>query len=122
MVCNILVKICKDQQQLEHAVALIRIRISSAILEIFHDCERIGKQPFQIVRVQLLAPMCALERLISAQKGFIKKTVQTELLTRESRWERIRTPGPAALYVDCGCHDSPRDLEATFLRSTCRRD
>jgi hypothetical protein len=85
MVRNILVKICKDQQQLEHAVALIRIRVSCAILEILHDRERIGEQPFQIVRFQLLAPMRALERLVCAQKSLIKKMVQTKLLARESR-------------------------------------
>ena len=85
MVRNILVKICKDQQQLEHAVALIRIRVSCAILEILHDRERIGEQPFQIVRFQLLAPMRALKRLVCAQKSLIKKMVQTILLARESR-------------------------------------
>jgi hypothetical protein len=122
MVRDILVKICKDQQQLEHAVALIRIRVSGAFLEILHDCERIGEQPFQIVRVQLLASMRAFERLVCAQKSLIKKMVQTKLLTRESRWERIRTSEPAAPDMDSGCHDSPRDLEATFLRGTCRRD
>jgi len=78
MVGNILVKICKDQQQLKHAVALIRIRVSRPILEILHDRERIREQPFQIVRVQLLASMRALERLICARKSFIEKMVQTK--------------------------------------------
>lgn len=122
MVRNVLVKICKDQQQLEHAVALIRIRFSCALFEVFHDRERIGEQPFQIVRVQLFALVRAFKRLIGAQKSFVKKMVQAKLLARESLRKCIRTPGPAAPYVDGGSHDSPRDLETIFLRGTCRRD
>lgn len=42
MMRHVLVQIREDQQQLEHTIALLRIRIRRAFLEIPHDGERVG--------------------------------------------------------------------------------
>lgn len=47
MMRYVLMQVCEDQQQLEHAVALLGIRICSAFLEIPHNGKRIGEKPFQ---------------------------------------------------------------------------
>src|SRR5271167_4360817 len=119
MVRHILVQVRQDQQQFEHAVTLIRIRVARILLQVFHDCEGIRKQPFQIVRVKLFALMRAFERFIRAKKSLVEKMIQAKLLTRKPHWKWAYTPGPATPCVDNGCHDSPRDLETMLLRGAC---
>jgi hypothetical protein len=84
MMRDILVKICKDQQQLEHPVALTRIWISCALFKILHNCQRIREQPLQILRLQLLPLVCSFERFICADKRLVKKMVQAKSLSSES--------------------------------------
>jgi hypothetical protein len=120
MVRNVFVKIRKDQQQFEHTVTLIRIRCSCAVFEVLDDRECIREQPFQIVRIELFAPVSTFESFICAEKSFVEKMVQAKLFAREPLRKRFRTPGPAASYMDGGSHDSPRDLESSFLRGACR--
>jgi hypothetical protein len=122
MVRNVLVKIRKDQQKLEHPVALLRIWISRALFQILYDRQRIGEQPLQIAWVQLLALVRSFQRFICAEKCFVEKMVQAKSLARESLRKIVCTPWPAALCVDSDRHDSPRGLGTILHRGTCRRD
>lgn len=79
MVGDVFVEVCQNQQQLEHPVALIRIRFGGAFFEIFHDCQRIREQPFQVARIHGAALAAAIESLIGAQERFVKKMIETQL-------------------------------------------
>lgn len=79
MVSDVFVEVRQNQQQLKHPIALIRIRLGGAFLEIFHDCQRIRKQPFQIARIHGAALAAAIESAISPYECFVKKVIETQL-------------------------------------------
>ena len=81
MVRDIFVEIREDQQQLEHAIALFRLRLVGALFQIFHRRERIGKQPFQAVFRQQGAFTATRESLIGAQERFVEKMIEAKLRT-----------------------------------------
>jgi hypothetical protein len=78
MVRHVLVKIRENQQELEHAVALVRLRFVGAFFEIFDRGERIGEQPFQAVFRQRGAFTAARQSLVRAQECFVKKVVKAK--------------------------------------------
>jgi hypothetical protein len=122
MVRNVLVKIGQDQKQFEHAVPLFGIWVSCALLQVFHDGQRIGEQPFKVARVQCFALAGAIQRFIRAQECFVKEMVQAKPFGGQSLGQWIDTPCPAAPSRTGGCHFSPRGLVRRNLRGVCSRD
>lgn len=84
MVRYILVKIGEDQHEIEHAVCPVRAGIGRAKLEIPHNCQGVGEQPLQFVRIQFIATMRAFKRLIRTNKRLTEEVVQTKLFACES--------------------------------------
>jgi hypothetical protein len=81
---DVFVKVSEDQEQLEHPVALLRIRFRCAFLEIVHDCERIREEPLETFRVDGLARATALERSVRPDEGLVEKVVEAKLFGGES--------------------------------------
>jgi hypothetical protein len=84
VVRDVFVKIRQDQQQFEHAVALLRVGLFGAFLEVVDDQERVGEQPFEGFGVNGAPALAALHGLVCAEKGFVEKVVETKLLCGES--------------------------------------
>jgi hypothetical protein len=85
MMSDVLVEIGKSEKQLEHAVALVGIWISRALLEALHDCEGIGEEPFETLWIAGHAAMAFVESQIRAKERLVKEMIETKLLGRESR-------------------------------------
>lgn len=112
MVRHVFVQIREDQQQFEHPVALLGIRILRAFFEIFHNCERISQKPLKAFRINRDASAAAIERLIRALERFVHEMVETKLLAGERLRNRLGTLGPLASYRSFGIHHTPRTLGA----------
>jgi len=92
MVSHILVKVGEHQQQFEHPVPVLRLRIARFLFQVLDDCERVGEEPFDIRGIHRAPLAAAAESLVGAKKGVVQKMLEAELLVRESCWNRIRTP------------------------------
>ena len=89
MMGDVFVEVRQNQQQLEHPVALIRIRLGGAFFEIFHNRQRIRKQPFQVARIHGAALAAAIEGAIGPQERFVKKVIETQSFGGQSCGNRI---------------------------------
>jgi hypothetical protein len=78
---HILVQIREDQQQLEHSIALVFAALGRLDIQIVHDRQRIGEQPFETDGVNGLAGATPLERLIGPFVRFVEKMIQAKLLS-----------------------------------------
>ena len=78
MVGDVFVEVRQNQQQFEHPVALTRIGHSRAFFEVFHNRQRICKQPFQVARIHGAALAAAIERVVSAQERFVEKMIEAQ--------------------------------------------
>jgi len=83
MVRHVLMEVRKNQQQLEHAVALLGIRIRRAFLEILHNSKRIGEKPFEAFRVHRQSAAAAIQREVRSLERLIHKMIQAKLLAGE---------------------------------------
>jgi hypothetical protein len=83
MVRDVFVQVREHQQQVQHALPLFQIGFSHFLFEVFDDGERIRQQPFEIPGRQGAAFAAANERVVCANKRFIKKMVKAKLLVRE---------------------------------------
>ena len=73
MVRGIFVQIRQAQQKLQHAVALFRVRLGRAFLEIRDDREGVRKEPFDDLRIDRAAFAESLHDLIGAEKASSRK-------------------------------------------------
>jgi hypothetical protein len=111
---NIFMEICQDQEELEHAVALLGIRRIRALFEILDDGQRIGEKPLKVCRLHGNAAAATIERLIGAHERLIEEVIKAELFPCESDWDRAGTPRMAAPFWTGGCHDPPHGSEVTI--------
>lgn len=88
MVCHILLEVRENQQQFQHTVALIRVRLVRAFLQIFYHRKRIGKQPIQAAGIERAPLPAALQRVVRANKRLVKKVIQAELLAGKTSGDR----------------------------------
>jgi hypothetical protein len=116
MVRDVLVEVREDQQQLEHAIALFWLRLVSALFQILHCRERIGKQPFQILFGQRDSFTATLESLIGAQERFVEKMIQAECGAAQRRRCKLRAPRTGAVVGYSGFHRTPLILERLLPR------
>jgi hypothetical protein len=116
MVRNIFVEIREDQQQLEHAITLVWLRLVSAIFQIFDRCERVREQPFQTFLGQWGPFTATLESLIGAQERFVEKMIQAEFRAAERGRRGLRAPGTDAVDGYSGSHRTPLILERLLPR------
>lgn len=108
----VLVQVGEDQQQFEHAVALLRVRYFRASLEIIYDHQRVRQQPFERFRIDGVAGAAALERLIRTHESFVKKMVQAKLFGNQSARNRVVARVPPTRRCSSKVHDPPRKLES----------
>ena len=116
MVRDIFVKIGKDQQQLEHPIALFGLRFVGAFFQILHGSERIRKQPFQAFFRQQGTLTAARESLIGAQECFVEKMIEAKLCTGKRRRRKLSAPGTGAMDGNSGFHPTPLILERLLPR------
>jgi hypothetical protein len=122
MMRHILMQVCHDQEQFQHSITLLRIGLGRTLFEVSHRRERVRKQPFQAARVDKVSFAAALHRVIGANKSFIQKMVEAQLLAGKTFRDRIRTPGPLAISTcDSGCHFPPRGLAGFPARDVRER-
>ncbi len=76
---DIFVEIREHQQQFEHAIALLRVRIISPFLEIFNDGKSVREQPLKTGGIDRRALAAGIERLISPREGLVEKMIEAQL-------------------------------------------
>jgi hypothetical protein len=84
VVGDVLVQIGEQQQELEHAVALLGLWIAGFFLEIFHDRQRVREQPFDIGGVHGPPFAASAEGLVGAAKRVVEKMIEAELFVCQS--------------------------------------
>jgi len=105
MVSGVLVKIGEAQQKLQHAVALLRLRLGRPFLEIRDDGESVGKKSFYYLGIDGAAFVKTLHELIGAEKRLVEEMIEADLFAREARRDQIGTRCSAANPGDCGIHN-----------------
>lgn len=91
MVCHILMKVGKHQQQFEHSVPVQRFGIARFLFQVLDDRERVREQPFDIRGIHRAPLAAAVEGLVRAEKCVVQEMLEAELLVCEGRRNRIRT-------------------------------
>src|SRR5579863_4829299 len=76
VVRDVLMKVGEDQEQFEHALALAGVGLLGAFLEVVHDQQRVGKQPFESLRIDGAASAAELNRLVGANERLFKEVVE----------------------------------------------
>ena len=107
---HVLVQVCKNQQEFEHAVALVGIRFGCAFFEILDDRKGIGEQPFQRFGIYRKPAPATVKSLAGTQERFVHEMIQTKLLARERERNRLGTLGPLAISGSADVHDTPTPL------------
>jgi hypothetical protein len=90
MMRHIFVKVRDDQQQLEHAVALLGIRFAGTFFEILNDGQRVGQQPFEIALLYRIPHAASIEGVVGTVKRFIQEMIEAKLLRRQGGRDRVR--------------------------------
>jgi hypothetical protein len=116
MMRDIFVEIREDQQQLEHTIALFRLRLVRALFQIFDRRERIGEQPFQTLFGQRRPFTAAREGLVGAQERLVEKMIQAKFRADQRRRCRLGTPRTGAMDRYGGVHPTPLILERLLPR------
>jgi hypothetical protein len=116
MVRDVLVEIREDQQQLEHTIALFRLRLVGALFQILYRRERIGQQPFQTVFGQRRSFTATRESLIGAQERFVEKMIQAKFRAGQRRRRRLRASRTDAMDGYGRFHPTPLILERLLPR------
>jgi hypothetical protein len=127
VVRDVFLQVRKDQEQFEHAVAKLEIRLGG-FFQIVDDGQSIGEQPFELGFVDGAAIAAQFERVIGAQKRFIEKMAQAEALGCQRSWNRIRALDPPASPRSGRGHTvllnrevGPKDVARAYHRSAGRR-
>ena len=105
MVSGVFVKIREAQQKLQHAVALLRLRLGRPFLEIRNDGEGVRQKSFHDLRIDGAAFLKTLHELIGAEKRLVEEMIEADLFAREAGWNQIGTRCSAANPGDCGIHN-----------------
>ena len=105
MVSRVLVKVREAQQKLQHAVALLRLRLGRPFLEVRDDGEGVGKKSFYYLGIDGAAFVEALHELIGAEKGLIEEMIEADLFAREAGRNQVGTRCSAANPSGCGIHN-----------------
>ncbi len=84
-------KVGELEKQLKHPVPVLRLGIARFLFKVLDDCERVRKEPFDIRGVHSATFAAAAKSLVGAKKSVVQKMLETKLLGRKSRWNRIRT-------------------------------
>ena len=106
MVGGVFVKIREAQQKLQHAVALLRLRLRRPFLKIGYDCEGVGEKPLHYLRVDGAAFAKTLHELIGTQKRLVEEMIEADSFAREAGRNQIGTRCSAANPGDCRIHNS----------------
>jgi hypothetical protein len=84
MVRYVFVQIGEDQQQFEHAVALIGIGRLRPFFQIVDDGQGVGQQPFERLGIDGLSGPAILKGSVGAHKGLVQEVVEAKLFRGES--------------------------------------
>lgn len=115
MMRDILVQVGKNQKQLEHAIALFRLRLVRGLFQILDDCEGIGKQPFKTTGIKRSAFAAASQSLVGADKSVVEKMVEAKPNSAKRGRNRFRTPNPEAASGHGGSHHTPQISSGYYL-------
>jgi hypothetical protein len=114
----VFVEVREAQHEFQHAIALPSVRFVGARLKLLHCCERVGKQPFQIVLPEWFAALAIRKRLLGANGGFVQKMIEAKLRTSERRRYRILASGPVAILYGAAFHLAPVHVPQEFVESS----
>src|ERR1700690_4302901 len=90
VVRGILVQIRQAQQKLQHAFALLGVRLRRAFLKVRDDRKGVREQPFDDLGIDRAALAESLHDLIAAKKGLVEKMIEAYLLGGEAGRNEIR--------------------------------
>jgi hypothetical protein len=110
MVRHVFMKVCEDQQELEHPVSLHGIWVVCLLFQAFDNRQRVGKQPLESLLTERLPLTAATEGLIGANESLVEKVIEAKLLAHETERNRVGTSTLAATCRNSGCHYPPRAL------------
>jgi hypothetical protein len=118
---DVLVKVCQNQEHVQHSLALIRIR-RVGLFQIFHDGERIGQKPFDFGSIELAPLAAAVERMIRSHRCFVKEVDQAQLFGCERGWNCVRASRPPADPLDRSAHQLWKTPLGSDFSIMVRRD
>jgi hypothetical protein len=122
VVRDVLVKVGEDQEQFEHPLALTGVGLLGAFFQVVHDQQRVGKQPFESLRIDGTASAAALNRLVGANERLLKEVVEAQLFRSESARNCVGTRPPPTCRQSAHVHDPhPRPLESMNEYETVAR-
>ena len=101
---DVLLQIRDNQQQLQHTVALIRIRPVGAFLEILDDRERVREQPFNAARIERVALAAKLESPFVPDERFVQEMVKAELFGHQAGRNQSSASRPPAVSERISIH------------------
>ena len=105
VVSGVFVKIGEAQEKLQHAVALLRLRLGRPFLEIRNDGEGVRKKSFHDLRIDGAAFLKTLHELIGAEKRLVEEMIEAHLFAREAGRNQVGTRCSAANPSGCGIHN-----------------
>jgi hypothetical protein len=82
MMCHVFVKVRQNQQQLEHAIALFRIRIACSLFEILDHRQSVRQQPLDVARAHRFPLAAPRKHVVRAQERFVQKVIEAQPLGR----------------------------------------
>jgi hypothetical protein len=116
MVRHVLVKVGEHEQQFEHPIPVLRLRVARFLFEVLNDGKRVRQEPFDVRRVYRPPLAAAAESLVGTDECVVQEMLEAESLVGQSRWNRIRTAGTPAACRDTRIHDKPQSPKRSFLR------
>lgn len=102
MVCDVFVQICEDEQQLQHTVPLLGIRIGGPCFEVLDDGQRVGQQPFNVAAFQRKSLAAPPQGMVGSQERLVQKMIEAELFGCQCWGDRVCARCPLTAPGDGG--------------------
>lgn len=96
MMCHVFVKVCQNQQQLEHAIALLGIRIACSLFEILDDRQSVRQQPLDVARAHRFPLAAPRKHVVRPQERFVEEVVEAQPFGRQSGGNHVGARFPSA--------------------------
>lgn len=118
MMSHIFVQVRQNQQQFEHAIALLRIRIARSFFEVLDDRQGVRQQPLDVARAQRSTLAASRKHVVRPQEGFIEEVIEAQSFGRQSGGDRVGARFPSASTWGEGSHgETPRPRPTSEVRA-----
>lgn len=120
MMSHVFVEVRQNQQEFQHAIALLGIRIACPLFEVLYDRKSVRQQPLDVPRAHRFPLAAPRKHVVRAQKRFVEEVIEAQSFGCQSGGNCLGARFPSASTWAGDSHGETPQPRLSF-RGTCPR-